>query len=371
MLKFDIQKTFKINSTTSHKTRTLHFKGELDLSGVCAIFGDSGAGKTTLLRCLIGLEQCTGQIRFQQQQWLNKPESNKVSGKSSVHKPLLVATEKRNIGVVFQEPRLFPHLNVQQNLQLAVNKSENSGFTIQKLAEKLGFTELLNHQTTQLSGGQKQRIAIARALLTNPQLLVMDEPLSSLDANSKQLLLPFIKQISQRIPILYITHSEHELFYLSKQMVLVNNGEIEAIGEPQQLFLDSELSLIKFAQQGLILNVLVKQFDPVEGLIKGCLDEQVLYISADQAPLITQIQVKINSRDVIVSLKPIEGSSLLNCLAAQVIDFSQDQQKAVVLTLKINSQFIYAYITLRSFNKLNLAIGSNVFAHVKTMSIIN
>jgi len=343
MLKFDIQKSFKGQDKHS---KVLHFKGEVDLSGVCTIFGDSGAGKTTLLRCLIGLENCTGNITFQGQQWLGANSNNKIQK---------LAVEDRNIGVVFQEPRLFPHLNVQQNLELAVRKAKNSLFSINHLADKLGFSELLSHQTTQLSGGQKQRIAIARALLTNPALLVMDEPLSSLDVSSKR---------------------EHELFYLSKQMLLVNDGEVEAIGEPQKLFLDSRLSLIKFAQQGLILTVLVKEYDQQEALIKGCLDGQTLYVSAEQAPTTSQIQVKINSRDVIVALQPIEGSSLLNCLSAQIVDFSQDNQKAVVLTLQVQSesidaQSIYAYITLRSFNKLNLAIGSHVYAHVKTMSIIN
>ena len=359
MLKFNIQKSFKGQDKHSKK---LHFKGEVDLSGVCTIFGDSGAGKTTFLRCLIGLESCTGNITFQGQQWLGSDANNKVH---------TLAVEDRNIGVVFQEPRLFPHLNVQQNLELAVRKAKNCTFTINHLAEKLGFTDLLSHQTTQLSGGQKQRIAIARALLTNPQLLVMDEPLSSLDVTSKRLLLPFLKQISEQIPILYITHSEHELFYLSKQMLLVNDGEVEAIGEPQKLFLDSHLSLIKFAQQGLILTVLVKEYDQQEALIKGCLDGQTLYVSAERAPTTSQIQVKINSRDVIVALQPIEGSSLLNCLLAQIVDYSQDNQKAVVLTLKVQSQCIYAYITLRSFNKLKLTVGSRVYAHVKTMSIIN
>ena len=352
MLKFNIRKVF------NHSNQVLHFQGEINLSGVCVIFGDSGAGKTTLLRCLIGLESCSGDIVYQHQAWLTKSK-------------IEVATEKRKIGVVFQEPRLFPHLNVQQNLQLAVNKSINSPFTITKLASELGFEALLTQQITQLSGGQKQRIAIARALLTNPQLLVMDEPLSSLDNSSKKILLPFLKQVSEKIPILYITHSEHELFYLSKQMLLVNAGKIEAIGEPQKLFLDSQLSLIKFAQQGLILDILVKGYNAQEGLIRGSLDGQALYVSAEQAPTSNIIQVKINSRDVIVALEPIEGSSLLNCLFSEVIDYSCDQQKAVVLTLKVKKQYLYAYITLRSFNKLQLSIGSHVYAHVKTMSIIN
>ncbi|MEG3755176.1 molybdenum ABC transporter ATP-binding protein [Psychromonas arctica] len=356
MLKLDIQKSF-INQQTG-VSRELYFKANIDLSGVCVIFGDSGAGKTTLLRCLIGLESCVGDIQFKQQIWQSEQQKS-------------IPTEKRGIGVVFQEPRLFPHLNVQQNLQLAVNKASSHAFTIEQLANKLGFTELLTHQTTQLSGGQKQRVAIARALLTDPQLLVMDEPLSSLDQGSKQLLLPFIKEVSQKIPILYITHSEQELFYLSRNMLLVNDGQIEASGEPQQLFLNSDLSLIKFAHQGLILSVDVKSYDPEEALIKACLDSQNLYISAETPPLVEKIQVKINSRDVIVALQPIEESSLLNCLSAKVVGFDIDSQKAVVLTLQFETQSLYAYITLRSFNKLQLAVGSEVFAHVKTMSIVN
>lgn len=357
MLKFDFIKHFNHNVNNGVEIKVLHFKAVIELVGICAIFGDSGAGKTTLLRCLIGLENCDGDIVFNEQVWLN--DSNKLS------------TDKRRIGVVFQEPRLFPHLNVQQNLQLAVAKTQNNPFTIAELANKLGFSELLKHQTTQLSGGQKQRIAIARALLTNPQLLVMDEPLSSLDESSKQLLLPFLKKVAEQIPILYITHSIHELFYLSKQMLLVNEGRIEAIGEPQQLFLDSELSLIKFAHQGLIVNVLVTRFNQQQGLLEGTLDGQPLFISADHPPETAVIQVKISSRDVIVATRPIEDSSLLNCIAVQVVDFLQDNDQAIILTLEIGSQFIYARITLRSFNNLKIAVGSHVYAHVKTMSIIN
>lgn len=373
MLRFDIKKSFsnkavsnrpernkveaKSNVESSSSVEHLNFSGEIDLSGVCAIFGDSGAGKTTLIRCLIGLETCEGNISFKHQPWLEDDYERPIS--------------ERRIGVVFQEPRLFPHLNVKQNLQLAAVKAQNSAFTIDSLSKQLGFSELLSHQTTQLSGGQKQRIAIARALLTNPQLLIMDEPLSSLDETSKQLLLPFLKRVSLQIPILYITHSIHELFYLSKQMLLVNQGRIEAIGEPQQLFLDSELSLIKFAQQGLIVNVTVKSFDEKEGLIEGTLDGQSLFISAESAPLMPQIQVKISSRDVIVATKPITESSLLNCISAQVVDFVQYDNQAIILTLKIESQFLYARITLRSFNKLGLSVGSCVYAHVKTMSILN
>jgi len=356
MLKFNIKKTY--NNNTS-----FHFKGELTLSsGICTIFGDSGAGKTTLLRCLMGLEPCQGEVYFSHQEWFSE---NK-----------LVKTEKREIGAVFQEPRLFPHLNVEKNLKLAVAKAnKRSPFSIDSLAKQLGFEDLLKHHVSELSGGQKQRIAIARALLSNPQLLVMDEPLSSLDKSSKKLLLPFIKRVSLQIPVLYITHSVKELFYLSDHMILINDGQVEAIGEPQSLFLNNKLSVSKFAHEGLVLNVIVKEFLEEDGLIeatiKGKEEGQTLLISAGQTPKAKKMQVRINSRDVILAKQPIEGSSLLNCLVAEVSAFSQDENQSMIITLKVDLQHIYARITLRSFNHLQLAVGMPIYAHVKTMSILN
>ena len=355
MLKFNIKKTF-------NSDKHFHFKGELNLpSGICTIFGDSGAGKTTLLRCLIGIEQCEGEVYFSHQEWLSSKKC--------------VKTEKREVGVVFQEPRLFPHLDVKGNLKLALAKVSKSPFTIDGLAKQLGFEDILNHQITQLSGGQQQRVAIARALLSNPQVLVMDEPLSSLDENSKKLLLPFIKRVSLQIPVIYITHSIKELFYLSNQMILINDGQVEAIGEPQNLFLNSKLSLAKYAHEGLVLNVLAKEYYSedglVEAMIKGKVEGQTLLISAENEPKVNKMQVRINSRDVIIALEPIVGSSLLNCLSAEVVAFSQKENQSMILTLKVDLQYIYARITLRSFNNLKLAVGSQVYAHVKTMSLLN
>jgi molybdate transport system ATP-binding protein len=355
MLRFNIKKTFK-------NSKPLHFKGEISLMhGVCTIFGDSGAGKTTLMRCLMGLESFEGEVVFQYQEWCTENKFVKI--------------EKREIGAVFQEPRLFPHLNVRQNLQLAVSKVGKSPFTIESLAAQLGFEDLLKHNTTQLSGGEKQRIAIARALLSNPQLIVMDEPLSSLDEGSKKILLPFIKRVSLQIPIIYITHSVKELFYLSETMILLNDGQVEAIGDPQQLFLNNNLSVAKFAHEGLVLNLWIKGFDPeyqlIEAVVKGKVNEQTLFISAKKASNFKQMQVRINSRDVVIANEPIIGSSLLNCLSATVVECALDEGQSMILTLQVETQYIYARITLRSFNMLNLAVGSHIYAHVKTMGLLN
>lgn len=349
MLKFNINKQF-INR------EHMNFVAQIPITGITTLFGDSGSGKTTLLRCLAGLEPCTGKISFNNSVWLDQT--------------VLTPTHKRNIGVVFQEPRLFPHLTILQNLKLAMRKIDNTVYDIDDLAEQLGFQQLLLLHPHQLSGGQKQRVTIARALLANPQLLLMDEPLSSLDEASKSLLLPFIKKVSEQIPIIYVTHSIRELFYLSQNMLLINKGNIEAEGLPQQLFLDNNLSIVKYAHEGMIVDVQVKSFCDQDKLMHCQIDQQDLYIAASKIVDNNTIQVKINSRDVVVATQPIINSSLLNCLQVQLIDFVELEQHKV-LTLKLQRQFIYARITHRSFNSLQLQQGSYLYAHVKTMGIIS
>lgn len=349
MLSFNISKQFQ-------QAPQMHFVAELQSAGINTVFGDSGAGKTTLLRCLLGLESCAGDIQFNGCYWQQNEHT--------------VRTEKRQIGVVFQEPRFFPHLNVLNNLRLAIKKNNNSDENIFHLARELGFTDLLNLSVLQLSGGQKQRVAIARALLTKPQLLVMDEPLSSLDEASKTLLLPFIKTLAEKIPIIYVTHSISELFYLGGQMLLVNKGRIEAVGKAQQLFLDSSLSLAKYAHEGMIVDVHVCGYDSDDRLLHCHLDEQDLYIATTNNTQIKSLQIKINSRDVVVARQAIKDSSLLNSLSVQLVDYIKVEAH-IVLTLKLSSQFIYARITQRSFKQLQLTQGDFLFAHVKTMSIVS
>jgi len=182
------------------KENLFDFSGVIPLQGITGVFGDSGAGKTSLVRALIGLDDnMVGTVTFKNSIW-----------QDDIH---FVKTEHRRIGMVFQEPRIFPHLDTLGNLLLAEHKE--SLYSLSELAQLLDFESLLAKRAISLSGGQKQRIAIARAILTAPKLLVMDEPLSSLDKHSKSLLLPFIKQLSNKIPIIYITHSMQELFYLS------------------------------------------------------------------------------------------------------------------------------------------------------------
>ena len=358
MLSFDLQKTLK----QAQGNVSLQFNGEIKLSGICTVFGDSGAGKTSLVRAIAGFESdFYGRIRFKSTQWQDKK--------------LFVKTESRNIGFVFQEPRLFPHLDVLGNLQLAGTKAKNPLYTIEQLSEELQFTSLLNKKSSQLSGGQKQRIAIARAILRAPDLLIMDEPLSSLDKISRSGLLTFIKKLGDQIPIIYISHRMQEVFYLSRQMILIDKGSIEAIGDPHKLFIDPQLSLVKHAHSGLLMRVDKLEWHNEYSTAMGQLDGQTVMLTGyqyqDDEAFPEEVHIKVESKDIIIATETIKNSSLQNCLKATILDIENIDVGIVLLTLTTGKQKILAKISKKSLMELQLQPNTEVFAYIKAMSILN
>ncbi|GLS91669.1 molybdenum import ATP-binding protein ModC [Psychromonas marina] len=337
------------------KDKLFDFSGTIILQGICGVFGDSGAGKTSLVRALIGLDDdYSGNVSFAGEVWQGTN--------------YFLKTEQRRVGMVFQEPRLFPHLDALGNLKIA--KHKNSLYTIKQLAKALDFENLLNKKSIALSGGQKQRIAIARAILTAPKLLIMDEPLSSLDKHSRALLLPFIKQLAQQIPILYITHSMQELFYLATNMLLINNGSVEAIGEPLRLFLDPKLSLAKHAHSGLLLTVDSLTWDDQNAMLQGKVDGQAIYLAIANTRQEQSLQIKVESKDVIIATQPFMNSSLQNCLTTTIEQIEQISASHILLTLFLGEQRLQAKITIKSLHQLQLEVGQVVFSYVKAVSII-
>ncbi|MCP4325506.1 MAG: molybdenum ABC transporter ATP-binding protein [Alteromonadales bacterium] len=344
LLKFNLQKEGGFD-----------FSGQVTTKGICGIFGDSGAGKTSLVRALIGLDdKFSGSVLFNDTIWQDAS--------------LFVKTEKRRIGMVFQEPRLFPHLDTLGNLTLA--KHKQSLYSIDELAKLLDFENLLSKKTVALSGGQKQRIAIARAILTAPQLLIMDEPLSSLDKHSRELLLPFIKLLAKKVPILYITHSMQELFYLASNMLLINNCKIEAIGEPQKLFIDPTLSLAKHAHSGLLLSVNNLSWDETNTMLQGEVDGQSIYLAMSEAVQEQTLQIKVESKDVIIATQKFPHSSLQNCLSCTIEQIEAISASHILLTLNLGKQKLLAKISAKSLQQLKLQVGQTVFSYIKAVSII-
>ncbi|HEY5716509.1 MAG TPA: ATP-binding cassette domain-containing protein [Psychromonas sp.] len=357
MLRFDLSK--KLGET--ELLPLLHFKGQIQLTGICTLFGDSGAGKTSLVRALAGLDDdFSGSVCFKSNSWQGEKH--------------FVRTEKRKIGIVFQEPRLFPHLDVLANLQLAGKKADAPLYTIKQLAEILGFSDLLHKRSRQLSGGQKQRIAIARAILRAPELLIMDEPLASLDKPSRLELLPFIKKLGEQIPTLYITHNMQELFYLSRQMLLIDRGRVEAIGDPNLLFLDARLSLVKHAHSGLLIEVNKITWQPMFAMASGRIDGQAIlltgYQEREEKALPDKLQIKVASKDIIIATRPIKHSSLQNCLQVTILQIEPLVAGVALLTLTTGKQKLLAKITRKSLIELKLQPNLVVFAYIKAMSIV-
>ncbi|QIZ78030.1 ATP-binding cassette domain-containing protein [Ferrimonas lipolytica] len=201
-----------------------NFELSLPLQGAIGIFGPSGVGKTSILRAICGLER--------------ELDGTVVLGddvlQDSNHR-LFVKAEKRGIGMVFQDSRLFPHLTVRKNLQLALNQTNNPIFGIDELARECDFEVLLDQPAPSLSAGQRQRVAIARALIAAPRLLLMDEPLAALDVDSRQRILDFLHRVSQRLPIIFISHSVAETLSLCDPIVVMAPGRVEAVGNAQQV----------------------------------------------------------------------------------------------------------------------------------------
>lgn len=218
-----------------NKHFTLELKCQFPALGISGIFGHSGTGKTTLLRCIAGLEQnVSGTINFHGRQWLNNPISHRL-GRNN--KTQFIKTEDRRVGMVFQDSRLFPHLSVKQNLQLAQRQVVSPKLSIDKLSDDFSISQLLAKSASQLSAGQQQRVAIVRSLLAEPELLLLDEPLSALDMTAKKRLMLKLKQHSSEynLPMLYISHSAREIAYLCDKLLILEHGRKIAFDQAKPL----------------------------------------------------------------------------------------------------------------------------------------
>ena len=223
-----------------HDSFELQLGFHLAECGIAVIFGPSGSGKTSLINCIAGLEMpdaghitCHGVTCFDAKAGINLPP------------------EKRRLGYVFQDARLFPHLSVRDNLRFGQRfhavSQPRAAPNLNDVADLLDIGSLLHRRPAHLSGGEKQRVAIGRALLCSPSLMLMDEPLSSLDMNLKEGLLTYIARIPSQwnVPVLYVTHSPEETLALGNSMLLLRHGRLEAQG-------DVDATLHKARQMGLL-----------------------------------------------------------------------------------------------------------------------
>ena len=344
---------------------TFHLNVDLDvpLSGITAIFGPSGSGKTTLLRCLAGLEPApNGFMQFGDDVWQD--------GEKGLCLPLY----KRPIGYVFQEPRLFPHYNVRANLLYGYARipSAERRIAIEQVVDILDIGHLLERHIHKLSGGEQQRVAIGRALLTSPKLLLLDEPLASLDVQRKQELLPFILRLHQElaVPVIYVSHALTEILQLADRVALLKDGKLTGAGT-----LNEMLTSVRYRGSfgshriGAVLDAQIVGHEPQYGLSQLEFSGQRLFVPLHPSAIGQPVRVHILSSDVsLVIGKSNAPTSVLNVLEATVREIQEIDQSAVEVILDIGAPLV-AGITRKSLVTLGIKPGDRVFAHIKTVAL--
>jgi molybdate transport system ATP-binding protein len=331
--------------------------------GLTALFGRSGSGKTSVVNVIAGLV---------------RPERGRVVIEGSVlidteHR-ISVPAHRRRVGYVFQEDRLFPHLTVRQNLLFgrwfAVGPALAS--RLDDVVNLLGIGALLDRRPGRLSGGEKQRVAIGRALLASPRLLLMDEPLASLDARRKDEILPYIERLRDQagVPIVYVSHAVAEVTRLANTIVLISDGRVRASGPLQEVMGRAELYPIagRF-EAGAVLAVRVVAHDDRWGLTELAGTFGTLTVARLPTPVGAALRVRIRARDVILAASPPTGISALNVLRGRVEALVPIEDAALEVQLRLGNERLLARVTRRSGSTLGLAPGCEVLAVIKTVAI--
>jgi molybdate transport system ATP-binding protein len=334
--------------------------------GVTALFGRSGSGKTSLVNMLAGLTRpARGRIAIDDTILFDSANGTSVP------------PERRRLGYVFQEDRLFPHLSVHSNLLYGHRRApaRDRTTTLPEIIELLGIGHLLERRPARLSGGEKQRVAIGRALLAHPRLLLMDEPLASLDAARKEEILPFIERLRDRLqlPIVYVTHDLDEIVRLADTVVLMSEGRVAALGTVDEILGRADLrNLTGRHEAGALLRASVEGHDERFGLTHLAFAGGRLRTSRLDLPIGTPVRVNIRARDVSIALNAPTDISILNVLPARIVDIAVGDGANTDLKLALDDTgqvAIWARLTARSVHDLQLATGRTVFALIKAVAI--
>lgn len=335
----------------------------LPARGVIALFGSSGSGKTTVLRCMAGLEQgAKGYLKLDGVVWQDKTANLPV--------------HKRKIGYVFQDANLFEHLNVDQNIKYGWKRTPPTQrkITVQETVEWLGLSQLLERYPSELSGGQRQRVAIARALVTSPALLLMDEPLASLDLKSKEEILPYLEQLHNQleIPIVYVSHAPAEVIRLADHMVLLDQGRVLAQGPTNELLTRTDLPLAHLDESAALVYGYVSEHEADYHLSHVEVEGQRLSVSLQDIELGEKVRMRVAARDVSISINKPNKSSISNAVKCETISLDPSKEKAkLIVKLRFGQQYLLAHITHKSADTLDLKPGQNVYAQVKSVALMS
>ena len=360
--------TSQINLRLQH-----HYPGfalDLDLQlpgkGVTALYGHSGSGKTTCLRCIAGLERASqAYVQINDEVWQDSQRKH------------FVPVHQRALGYIFQEASLFPHLSVRANLEFGLKRiarQERRG-GLAHASELLGITHLLQRAPHNLSGGERQRVGIARALLTSPRLLLMDEPLAALDSQRKSEILPYLERLHAEldIPVLYVSHSQDEVARLADHIVLLSEGKVIASGPIGETLARLDLPLARGDDAGVVIEGQVGAYNLNYQLLTLQLPGSAQHLRVTHASMAIgrPLRVKVQARDISLSLTPAEHSSILNSLRVTVVsETAADNQAHVLIRLDADGTPLLARITRYSRDQLGLHPGQWLWAQIKSVAVL-
>lgn len=324
--------------------------------GVTALFGRSGAGKTSVVNAVAGLlHPDSGSIVLNGRTLLDTNSGTSVP----IH--------LRRVGYVFQDARLFPHLTVRGNLLYGARDDRG----LSRVCALLGLGDLLPRRPRALSGGEAQRVAIGRALLSDPDLLIMDEPLAALDGARKAEILPYLERLRDEagLPILYVSHSVEEVARLATTLVLMEGGQVLRAGPAEDLFADPALAPVFGPRTaGALLPGRVSRHHD-DGLTEIAVSGGTLFLPEVDAAPGTALRVRIEAQDVMLAMTPPDRISALNILPARITDLHQGQGPGVMVQMRAGEDLLLARITRRSADALGLAPGSACYAVLKSVAV--
>lgn len=342
---------------------SLSVKATLPAQGITGIFGRSGAGKSTLIDTIAGIARPTsGRIAIAGHVFVD------------IERRLWTAIEKRCVGYVFQDAKLFPHLKVAANLKYGAARARQRSPVSdwKRVIEVMDLGDFLHRWPGSLSGGERQRVAIARALLAQPTLILMDEPLASLDAPRKSEILHYIERIRDEyaIPVLYVSHSLDELVRIADHLILLANGCVVASGPFLELVADTSLQphLGRF-EIGSVIECSVAAHDVEFDLSVLSFSGGNLSVPLLELPIGTRLRVRLRARDVALALTDPLGLSITNRVPGRVVTIAHRDGPYVDVVIDVAGTRLQALITKESCARLNLSLGLPVIALIKAVAL--
>ncbi len=331
--------------------------------GVTALFGKSGSGKSTIVGLIAGIL---------------RPESGRLAIGSRVFfdadRGIDIPVERRRVGLVFQDTRLFPHFTVRGNLRYGLERSPagDRPIAFDPVVDVLGIRDLLHRRPHGLSGGERQRVALGRALLAQPRLLLMDEPLAALDAPRKAEILPYIERLRDEFdtPIIYVSHSLDEVVRLADTLAVVSDGAIAACGELAEIMSRADLQhLLGRFEAGSVLECTVARHNRVHQLTTLAFADGELTIPLIDLAEGVRVRARVRARDVSLSRSRPDDISISNRLPGVIAGLLARDGPYVDVTVSLGRSTVRALITGESWERLRLQVGQPIWVMVKAVAL--